>query len=278
LEGHDLIVVIGAPVFRYYPYVPGPILPDGAALLQITTDPTDAGSAMVGDSLLSDVKLAMDELLPLLDESTRHTPAARLISRDLPTTPGSPLTSNEVYATLSEVRPEGAIVVQESPSNYNEFLHWWPSTEEGSYFTYASGGLGHNAPSSVGVALAQRKLGTNRPVIVLIGDGSLQYSVQSLSAAAQHKLNMVYIVPCNGEYAILKEFAVLEKTPNVPSLDLPFLDIVSLAKGYGCHATRAETRAEIQAAFKEALAAEGPTVIAIPIKRELKSLIPSTTK
>ena len=89
---------------------------------------------------------------------------------------------------------------------------------------------------------------------------------------------MVYIVPCNGEYAILKEFAELEKTPNVPSLDLPFLDIVSLAKGYGCHATRAETREEIQHAFKEALSVEGPTVIAIPIKREVKSLIPSTGK
>lgn len=278
LAGHDLIVVVGAPVFRYYPYVPGPVLPDGASLLQITTDPTDAGSALVGDSLLSDVKLALDGLLPLVNDVTRNAPAPRPQPKELPAVAGTPLTANELYAVLSEVRPDGAIVVQESPSNYNEFLHWWPTTEEGSYFTYASGGLGHNAPSSVGVALAQRKLGTNRPVVVLIGDGSLQYSVQSLSAAAQHKLKMVYIVPCNGEYAILKEFAVLEKTPNVPSLDLPFLDIVSLAKGYGCHATRAETKEEIQQAFKEALAAEGPTVIAIPIKRELKSLIPSSGK
>jgi benzoylformate decarboxylase len=64
----------------------------------------------------------------------------------------------------------------------------------------------------------------------------------------------------------------------VPSLDLPFLDIVSLAKGYGCHATKADTKEEIQHAFKEALAAEGPTMIAIPIKRELKSLIPPSSK
>jgi len=278
LEGHDLIVVVGAPVFRYYPYIPGPILPEGASLLQITTDPTDAGSALVGDSLLSDVKLALDCLLPLLHDATRNAPAPRPQAKQLPAAADTPFTANEVYAVLSEVRPDRAIVVQESPSNYNEFLHWWPTTDEGSYFTYASGGLGHNAPSSVGVALAQQKLGTNRPVIVLIGDGSLQYSVQSLSAAAQHKLKMVYIVPCNGEYAILKEFAVLEKTPNVPSLDLPFLDIVSLAKGYGCHATKAETKEEIQHAFKEALAAEGPTVIAIPIKRETKSLIPTSGK
>lgn len=247
LQGHDLIVVIGAPVFRYYPYVPGPVIPDGSSLLQITEDPTDAGSALVGDSLLSDAKLALEALLELVKEGTTRTaPALRQIPKSLPATPGSPLTAIEVYAALSEVRPEGAIVVQESPSNYGDFLHWWPSTEPGSYYTYASGGLGHNTPSSVGIALAQKKLGTNRPVVAVIGDGSLQYSIQSLSSAVQHKLKIIYIVPCNGEYAILKEFAVLEKTPNVPALDLPFLDINSLAQGYGCSTVKVSNSSRLQ--------------------------------
>src|SRR5271157_5264209 len=82
-----------------------------------------------------------------------------------------------------------------------------------------------------------------------------------------------YIVPCNREYAILKEFAVLEKTPNVPGLDLPTLDIVSTAKGFGCAAVEARTREEIQAAFSQALNAEGPTVIAVPVKSQIRSLL-----
>jgi benzoylformate decarboxylase len=85
---------------------------------------------------------------------------------------------------------------------------------------------------------------------------------------------MIYFVPCNGEYAILKEFAVLEETPNVPALDLPYLDIVSLAKGYGVKGVKAESVEEIQSAFRTALAADGPTVITVPVKRELKPLIP----
>lgn len=275
LVGHDLIVVIGAPVFRYYPFILGPVIPEGAELLQITEDPSDAGSALVGDSLLSDAKLALDSLLELVEEGTSRTaPAPRQVPKTLPATPNSPLTAIEAFAALSEVRPEGAIVVQESASNYNDFLHWWPSIEPNAYYTYASGGLGHNAPSSVGVALAQRKLGTNRTVIAVIGDGSLQYSIQSLSTAAHHKLKIIFIIPCNGEYAILKEFAELEETPNVPALDLPFLDINSLAKGYGCSTVEASTREEIKTAFKNALATEGPTVITIPIKREHKSLVP----
>ena len=278
LEGHDLIVVIGAPVFRYYPFVAGPVLPTGANLLQITEDPTDAGSAMVGDSLLSDAKLALEALLTLVEKGTgRQTPSPRNVSKDLPATLNSPLTAIELFAVLSEVRPEGAIVVQETPSNYNDFLRWWPSVEPGAYFTYASGGLGHNAPSAVGIALAQRKLGTGRPVIAVIGDGALQYSIQCLSTAAHHKLKIVYIIPCNGEYAILKEFAILEETPNVPALDLPFLDIPSLARGYGCSALEASTKEEIQEAFKKALATDGPTLIAIPIRREQKSLVPAAS-
>ena len=39
LRGHDLAIVIGAQVFRYYPYVAGEYLPEGTDLLQITNDP-----------------------------------------------------------------------------------------------------------------------------------------------------------------------------------------------------------------------------------------------
>ncbi len=123
-------------MFRYYPYVPGPVIPKGSTLLQVTEDPADAGSALVGDSLLSDAKLAVEALLNLVEEgSGRTAPTPRQVPKTLPAISGSPLTAVEVYAALSELRPDGAIVVQESPSNFNEFLHWWPSTEPGAYFT-----------------------------------------------------------------------------------------------------------------------------------------------
>jgi benzoylformate decarboxylase len=82
-------------------------------------------------------------------------------------------------------------------------------------------------------------------------------------------------VPYSGEYANLKEFAMLEKTPNVPALDLLGLDIVSTATGFGCIAVQAKTAEEIKEAFTTALGAEGPTVIAIPIARQLRPLVPS---
>jgi benzoylformate decarboxylase len=275
LKGLDLMVVIGATVFRYYPYIAGPVLPAGCELLQVTNDPSDAGSALVGDSLLGDAKLTLEALVETVEDgSSRTAPRPLNLPRDLPSPPNTPLTASEVYAALSELRPEDAIVVQESPSNAFDLAKWWPTIKPASYYTFASGALGWDAPAAVGIALAEKESGTGRPVVAVIGDGSLQYSIQCLASAAQHKLKVIYIIPSNGEYAILKEFAELEKTPNVPGLDLPDLDIVSTAKGFGCAAVRARTKKEIQEAFSMALKADGPTLIAVPIKHQIRPLVP----
>src|SRR5271157_2504817 len=75
LNGLDLAVVIGAPVFRYYPYIAGPVLPPGCELLHITNDPGDAASALVGDGLLGDARLALEGLLALVEDgSSRVAP------------------------------------------------------------------------------------------------------------------------------------------------------------------------------------------------------------
>ena len=276
LRGHDLIIVVGAQVFRYYPYVAGDYLPGGAELLQITNDPYDAAAAIVGDSLLADAKLALEALNDAIPEvKSRPAPAAPQIERKLPSPPNSPLTALEAFAALSELRPANAILVNETASNFADLAQYWPINEPSSYYyLWRSGGLGWGEPAAVGVAIAQKKLGTGRPVIAAIGDGSLQYSVQSLYTAAQQKLKLIYIVPCNDEYAILKEFAVLEKTPNVPALDLPGINIVATAKAFGCAGVAANTTEEIKAAFRTALTADGPTVIAIRIAHQLRPLVP----
>ena len=79
-------------------------------------------------------------------------------------------------------------------------------------------------PGTVGIALGDRARGVKRTVLATIGDGSFQYSVQAIWTAAQHRLPIVFVVMRNGEYSILKSFAVLEKTPGVPGLDLVDVD------------------------------------------------------
>ena len=273
LEGHDLAIVIGAPVFRYYPYVAGTYIPDGLRLLHITDDPSEAGRAPVGDSLLSDPVLALEELLARVKPRQRTSADSpkqehRMAPKDAPTpdrkTDG-PMSSAELFKTLRSSTPDNTILVEESPSNLSELHAAWPIENPDSFYTFASGSLGWNLPASVGIALAERDSGSNRPVVVVIGDGSLQYSIQGLWTAVQHKLPILFVVVCNAEYAILKSFAEQEDSSGVPGLDLPGLDIVSLAKGYGCAAERVETTDAIRKICSQAFSRNVPTVIEVPV-------------
>ncbi|MEW6121682.1 MAG: benzoylformate decarboxylase [Pseudomonadota bacterium] len=283
LKGHDVAIVIGAPVFRYYPYVPGPYLPEGMRLLHISDDPAETARAPVGDSLVSDAVLATRALVELVKPAAARATPAALPHRMAPhpachpeEAPGGKdgvHTAADVFAALAEVRPDHCVLVEESPSNLADLHRWWPITEPQTFFTFASGGLGWNLPASVGIALGERDTGRNRPVIMIVGDGSFQYSLQALYTAAQSKLPIVYIVLRNGQYGILKSFAVLEETPGVPGLDIPGLDIVSLAKGFGCAAERISDLEDLKAKVKAGFSGPGPLVIEVPITDDVPPLI-----
>ena len=109
--------------------------------------------------------------------------------------------------------------------------------------------------------------------MAVIGDGSFQYASQALWTAAQLELPIVFLVPRNGEYAILKSFAELEDTPGVPGLDLPGIDIALIARGYGCTAVDVSSPASAREAFREALGRSGPTVIVAAIDPSVPDLL-----
>jgi len=130
LEGHDLALVVGAPVFRYYPYVPGPYVLSGMRLLHISDDPDETGRAPVGDSLLGDAALSLAALTDLLAGRLRSNGKAP--ARAEPAAPktngsGDRLSAADVFAALSEIRPAHAVLVEEAPSHHAELHEAWPS-------------------------------------------------------------------------------------------------------------------------------------------------------
>ncbi|MTH69519.1 benzoylformate decarboxylase [Agromyces bracchium] len=283
LAGHDVAIVIGAPVFRYYPYVPGPYLPDGLQLLHVSDDPAETAKAPVGDSLLGDPLLTMQALTEIIEarpapmrtvDVQPHRMAPNAVSPDADReAPEGVLTPLQLFRILREATPPDTVLVEESPSNLAELHAAWPVEVPDTFFTFASGSLGWNLPASVGIALAERTTGRNRPVLAVMGDGSLQYSIQALWTAAQHHAHLIVVVPRNGEYAILKSFAELEETPGVPGLDIPGLDIVSLAKGYGCRGVEADSEDAVRSALAHALEHKGPSVIVVPVTPTVPSLL-----
>lgn len=273
LVGHDCVLVVGAAVFRYYPYVPGEYgyLPPGTRLLHVTDDPDEAARAPVGDSLVGDVGLACAGLIARLPATDRPLPTPK--SAPPTVEPGRPLAPEALFATLAAEWPADGVLVPETPSNLSALHRQLPITRPGSYFKMASGGLGFALPAAVGIALAQRDTDRHRPVVAVIGDGSFQYSPQALWTAAQQRLPVVFVVPVNQQYGVLKAFARLEETPGVPGLDLPGLDIPSIARGYGCTAHQVESLDDFRAAFRGALGGDGPTVLTVPITADVAPLL-----
>jgi len=273
LQGYDLVVVIGAQVFRYYPYVAGDWLPDGTELLHITADPALAGAAPVGDSLISDPRLALEQLVGLInDRGTGSAQTAQVAKVEIADATSSPLTPDAAFSTLASVKPADSPLVTESTSTMAQQMRWLPTTRPASFFATASGGIGWGVPGAVGIALGDRARGVKRTVVATIGDGSFQYSVQSIWTAAQHRLPIVFVVMRNEEYSILKSFALLEETPGVPGLDLPGLDIASIASGFGLRSVNVDTTEKLAAEFTSALTADGPTVIVVRTKPQLTHL------
>jgi benzoylformate decarboxylase len=260
LSGHDLVLVIGSPVFPYYPYIPGPLLPAGARLVQITSDPAEAARAPMGTAIIGDVALALERLLELLGPSERPAPQPR----ELPGEPAEtePISGSAAMSALAEVWPEDAIAVVETPSSTIALRNRLRLSAPGSYYFSASGGLGFGIAAAVGVQLAQPQ----RPVVCVLGEGSAQYGITALWTAATYRVPLTFLVLRNEEYMILKWFAQLEQADGIPGLDLKGLDVASVAEAYGVPSQEVYARDELAEALRAAIAVQdGPRLVQVPV-------------
>src|SRR6185437_13939070 len=108
-----------------------------------------------------------------------------------------------LMATLAEVLPDDAVLVEESPSNRHDLRRHVRIRRPASFFASASGGLGFAMPAAVGIKLAVPE----RDVVCLVGDGSALYAPQALWSAAQLGTAVTFIVVNNARYAILESVA-----------------------------------------------------------------------
>jgi benzoylformate decarboxylase len=257
LRDHDLVVVIGAPVFTFHVEGHASIFDGDTAIFQITDDPTAAAVTPVGTSIIATMKPALAKLLELLPATKRVAPAGRT---PLPAPKAAdPIPAAYLMHALSETMPHGAALVEEAPSHRPTMQTFLPMPGQDSFYTMASGGLGHGLPASVGIALAN----PDRRTACLIGDGSAMYSIQALWTAAQRKLPLTIVVINNSGYGAMRSFSQVMQVRKVPGLDLPGLDFVKIAEGMGCDAVRVSKAAELAPALTRAFAGSGTGLIEV---------------
>jgi benzoylformate decarboxylase len=259
LEGHDFVLVVGASVFSYYPYIPGPLLPEGASLVAITSDPDEAVRAPMGDAIVADVSLSLERLLELVEEPDRPPPDPRPAPGEPPET--EPMSGSAAMAALAEVFPDDGIAVVETPSSTLALRNRLRISRPGSYFFAAGGGLGFGLAAAVGVQLAQ----PDRPVVCVIGEGSTQYAITALWSAVAYSAPVTFLVLRNDEYAILKWFSGLEDVKDAPGLELPGLDCVAIGNSYGVPSKRVEGADALQAELADAIPSGEPRLVEVAV-------------
>jgi benzoylformate decarboxylase len=257
LRDHDLVVVIGAPVFTFHVEGHAAIFDGDTTIFQITDDPTAAAVAPLGTSIIATMKPALTALLDLLPATKRAMPTGRVLPP--PPAAADPIPAEYLLHVLATTMPADAALVEEAPSHRPALQKYLPMRGQDSFYTMASGGLGYAMPASVGIALGQ----PGRPVVCLIGDGSAMYSIQALWTAAQRKLPLTVIVINNSGYGAMRSFSQVMQVRNVPGLDLPDIDFVKIATGMGCAAVRISKSAELAPALTRAFADSGTNLIEV---------------
>jgi benzoylformate decarboxylase len=263
LAAYDTVIVLGAPVFLYYAYVPGDPINPGTKLFQITNSPLDAAAALAGSSIVGNIAEAARYL------TTKAKTKGRSASFSASTKPPEPeathpITPAYLFATLNKVMPRDAVICEECPSSKGDLDKHIQLDQPGSFYSVRTGILGFGVPAAVGLQLAHQ----NRRVVCPVGDGSVQYAVQTLWSAVQYGLPVLFIVIKNADYSALKGFADFTQVGrNVPGMDIPGIDMVKIAQGYGMAACEVDRPEDLEPALREAFATNSPRLIGVNVTK-----------
>jgi acetolactate synthase-1/2/3 large subunit len=172
-----------------------------------------------------------------------------------------------LIAAMRESMPKDTIYVEETITHSQALQQHLPWTDPQSYFR-VGGGLGQGTGYALGVKLAAQ----DRPVALVVGDGSFLYNpvVQALGASKNTGLPITIFVMNNRKYAAMQK-GHLHHYPDGVALGADIYqgvhidgpDYAELAKPFGQHGQKVEKLGELKGAIESGLKAnkDGKTSI-----------------
>jgi acetolactate synthase-1/2/3 large subunit len=162
-------------------------------------------------------------------------------------------------STLAEVMPKNAIYVDETITHSPMLRQHLPIHMPQSFFR-GGGGLGQGIGTALGIKLAARE----RPVALLVGDGTFLYNpiIQALGASKRHELPVLIVVFNNKQYLAMKK-GHIHHYPDGASVggDLFFGSTIDgprydqLGSHFGFHGEMVEKLADLKTALQRGLQA-----------------------
>ena len=255
LQNVEQLILVGAkpPVsFFAYPGKPSWCVPEGCAIHYLAHPHEDGVGALE----------AVAEALKAPAEP------ANVVSLSKPAVPSGAFNQYSAGEVIGHFLPENAIVSDEAATSGLGAAIATMAANPHDHLSLTGGSIGQGVPLAVGAAVAC----PDRKVVCLQGDGGAMYTLQALWTMAREKLDVTTVIFANRSYAILNiELArVGAGNPGPRALSMldlhnPELDFVSLARGMGVEASRAETLEDFAAQFSSAMAGKGPRLIEVVI-------------
>ena len=283
LEGHDVVLAVGMPVFRLFGTSPGPALPDGVSLIHLDVDAHEVGKNLptrVG--LVGDIAAGLRGLGARLGPPPPEIAARRAsvvaegaerrrAARDrLARAAGGPgVTAAGFARAVAGALGPRDLVVDESLTAGRGLRAVVSRRTPATWLAHRGSALGWGLPAAVGAKLAEPR----RRVMALQGDGSLLFGVSALWTAAREGLGLALVVADNGGYEILR--AGLEGLTGRPEgawpgigLDAPRIGLEAICRGFGASAERAGRPGDLREALADLWrrAEGGPAVLVVNVE------------
>jgi benzoylformate decarboxylase len=284
LDGCDLVVAVGCRVFYPFSDASRPRLPSGARLIHVHREAAEIGRVIPADAgLAGEPAVVLAALASELrarggigqDLRARRagragelrTRRAGQLSAELDAAAGlSPMAIEEVAAELGRVLPPDVILVDEGVRSSRPLLRHLASGDGWLVLRSSGGALGWGVPAAIGAKIGR----PDRPVVAVVGDGSFHFSVQSIWTAVQQRAPLVIVVLDNGGYLAVKR--AIERYVRVPGdprwhpgTELPGIDHLAVARGYGAAGMAVADREALGGAIKEGLASDQVVVVHVPV-------------
>ena len=167
-----------------------------------------------------------------------------------------------VLKVVREELPEDGFLVDEVTQMAYTSWFAFPSYRARHYISSNfQGNLGYGYPTALGVQAAHR----DKKVIAFAGDGGFLYAGAEMATAARHGLNVVVIVFSNDAFGNVRRDQAQRYSGRVLASELSNPDFKAMAESFGLGAWRAGTPEELRGALREALAADAPGLIEMPV-------------
>jgi acetolactate synthase I/II/III large subunit len=174
-----------------------------------------------------------------------------------------PIHPYQAVTAIAEALPPGCTVIGDGAEAYHWFNEAVAQNEPGSYITHGFlGCVGMGLGLSLGAQVARR----GRPVLCLIGDGAVGFTIAEFDTMVRLGLPIVVVVMNNRSWAASQHFQELAVGPNrVTRTQLGAARYDIVATGFGAkgrHVTRIE---ELGPAIRKAFETGEPACINVEI-------------